>query len=119
MKIDDLVSLTKMGFSRDDIMRLVGTDAPADPAPAQPVDPAPVQPVDPAPAQPADPAPVQPADPAPADDRIKQLETKLDYVINRFNYMSVQQSRQPETGGETVEDILASVIRGNKKTDKE
>lgn len=117
MKIDDLVSLTKMGFSRDDIMRLVGTDTPAEPA--APADPEPAQPVDPAPAQPADPAPAPPADPAPADDRIKQLETKLDYVINRFNYMSVQQSRQPETSGETVEDILASVIRGNKKTDKE
>lgn len=104
MKIEDLVSLTKMGFSRDDIMRLVGTDTPADPEPEQ------------APA--ADPEPAAPAAPV-EDDRIKQLETKLDYVINRFNYMSVQQSRQPETGGETVEDILASVIRGNKKTDKE
>lgn len=116
MKIEDLVSLTKMGFSRDDIMRLVGTDTPAEPSapaePAAPADPEPEQ----APA--ADPEPAAPAAPV-ADDRIKQLETKLDYVINRFNYMSVQQSRQPETGGETVEDILASVIRGNKKTDKE
>ncbi len=110
MKIEDLVSLTKMGFSRDDIMRLVGTDTPADPA--SPVDAEPEQ----VPA--ADPEPSVPAAPV-EDDRIKQLETKLDYVINRFNYMSVQQSRQPETGGETVEDILASVIRGNKKTDKE
>lgn len=110
MKIDDLVSLTKMGFSRDDIMRLVGTDTPVEPA--APADPEPEQ----APA--ADPEPAAPVAPV-EDDRIKQLETKLDYVINRFNYMSVQQSRQPETGGETVEDILASVIRGNKKTDKE
>lgn len=110
MKIDDLVSLTKMGFSRDDIMRLVGTDTPAEPA--APADPEPEQ----APA--ADPEPAAPSAQV-EDDRIKQLETKLDYVINRFNYMSVQQSRQPETGDETVEDILASVIRGNKKTDKE
>lgn len=109
MKIEDLVSLTKMGFSRDDIMRLV-TDTPVEQA--APADPEPEQ----APA--ADPEPATPAAPV-EDDRIKQLETKLDYVINRFNYMSVQQSRQPETGGETVEDILASVIRGNKKTDKE
>ena len=110
MKIEDLVSLTKMGFSRDDIMRLVGPDTPAEPA--APADPEPEQ------AHVADPEPAAPAAPV-EDDRIKQLETKLDYVINRFNYMSVQQSRQPETGGETVEDILASVIRGNKKTDKE
>ena len=110
MKIEDLVSLTKMGFSRDDIMRLVGTDTPAEPA--APADPEPEQ----APA--ADPEPAAPAAPV-EDDRIKQLENKLDYVINRFNYMSVQNSKQPENTTETVDDILASVIRGNKKTDKE
>lgn len=102
MKIEDLVSLTKMGFSRDDIMRLVGNDTPADPA--APADPEPEQ----APA--ADPEPAAPAAPV-EDDRIKQLETKLDYVINRFNYMSVQNSKQPETGTETVDDILAKFVK--------
>ena len=102
MKIEDLVSLTKMGFSRDDIMRLVGNDTPADPA--APADPEPEQ--DPA----ADPEPAAPAAPV-EDDRIKQLETKLDYVINRFNYMSVQNSKQPETGTETVDDILAKFVK--------
>lgn len=102
MKIEDLVSLTKMGFSRDDIMRLVGNDTPADPA--APADPEPEQ----APA--ADPEPAAPAAPV-EDDRIKQLETKLDYVINRFNYLSVQNSKQPETGTETVDDILAKFVK--------
>lgn len=102
MKIEDLVSLTKMGFSRDDIMRLVGNDTPAEPA--APVDPDPEQ----GPA--ADPEPAAPAAPV-EDDRIKQLETKLDYVINRFNYMSVQNSKQPETGTETVDDILAKFVK--------
>ena len=102
MKIEDLVSLTKMGFSRDDIMRLVGNDTPADPA--APADPEPEQ----APA--ADPEPAAPAAPV-ADDRIKQLETKLDYVINRFNYMSVQNSKQPENATETVDDILAKFVK--------
>lgn len=102
MKIEDLVSLTKMGFSRDDIMRLVGNDTHAEPA--APVDPEPEQ----APA--ADPEPAVPAAPV-EDDRIKQIETKLDYVINRFNYMSVQNSKQPETGTETVDDILAKFVK--------
>ena len=102
MKIEDLVSLTKMGFSRDDIMRLVGNDTPAEPA--APADPEPEQ----APA--ADPELAAPATPV-EDDRIKQLETKLDYVINRFNYMSVQNSKQPETGTETVDDILAKFVK--------
>ena len=51
------------------------------------------------------------ADPAPEDDRLKQLETKLDYVVNRFNYLAVQNSKQPEEKTETIEDILASVIK--------
>ena len=102
MKIEDLVSLTKMGFSRDDIMRLVGNDTPADPT--APADPEPEQ--DPA----ADPEPAAPAAPV-EDDRIKQLETKLDYVINRFNYMSVQNSKQPENTTETVDDILAKFVK--------
>ena len=49
------------------------------------------------------------------DDRFAQMETKLDYVINRFNYMAVQNSQQPDQPGETVEDILASVVRGVKE----
>ena len=107
MKLDDLVTLTKNGFSRDDIMKLCGEDVHSgtslslDPAPETPA------PVDPAPETPADPVPA-----APQDDRIKQLETKLDYVINRFNYMAVQNSRQPAQPEETVDDILSSVIRG-------
>ena len=111
MKLDDLITLHNAGYTKEDIFKILGTEqpAPADPPEQQPADPASEE-------KQEKPKP----EAAPADeDKIKQLETKLDYVINRFNYMSVQQSRQPETGGETVEDILASVIRGNKKTDKE
>ena len=97
MTIEQLLQLKEMGFNKDEIMRLFGDPAPADPAPA-----------DPAPADPA------PADPAP-DDRITQLETKLDYAINRLNYMAVQGSQQPAGKEETIDDILASVVRGFEK----
>lgn len=109
MKIEQLLQLTEMGFTKDDIMRLCSDPAPA---PAEPAEPA----ADPAPAEPAEPAPA-PA-PAPADDRIKALETKLDYAINRLNYMAVQGSQQPSSHEETLDDILSSVVRGFQKEDK-
>ena len=108
MKIEQLLQLTEMGFTKDDIMRLCSDD-PA-PAPAAAPDPEPVP--DPAPAEPAAPAA------APSDDRIKALETKLDYAINRLNYMAVQGSQQPAVKEESLDDILSSVVRGFEKTDK-
>ena len=98
MKIDDLLTLINAGYTKADIEQLLIS---ANQQPEQP-----------------QPQPQPEQQPQPADDRIKQLETKLDYVINRFNYMSVQNSRQPEQKTETVDDILSSVIRGNEKTDK-
>ena len=98
MKIDDLLTLINAGYTKADIEQLLIS---ANQQPEQ------------------QPQPEQPEQqPQPSDDRIAQLETKLDYVINRFNYMSVRDSRQPEQKTETVEDILSSVIRGNEKTDK-
>ena len=102
MTIEQLLQLKEMGFNKEEIMRLLGDPAPADPAPADPAQ------ADPAPADPAQ------ADPAP-DDRLTQLETKLDYAINRLNYMAVQGSQQPAGKEETIDDILASVVRGFEK----
>ena len=61
MTIDDVLTLAKAGYTRDEIAQMLQPDPKADPAPA-PADPAPA---DPAPA-PADPAPADPA-PAPAE----------------------------------------------------
>ena len=58
--------------------------------------------------------PAQQPEQQPDDDRLTKLETKLDYVINRFNYLAVQQSQQPDQKDESVDDILASVVRGVK-----
>ena len=107
MKIEQLLQLTEMGFTKDDIMRLCSDDPAPVPAAAPDPEPAP----DPAPAEPAAPAS------APADDRIKALETKLDYAINRLNYMAVQGSQQPAGKEESLDDILSSVVRGFQKED--
>ena len=105
MKINDIITLTQAGWTKDEIMSLVNSEAQDQP---QQPDPQPEQPA----AQPEQPV-QQPAGVS-LDDRFAQMETKLDYVINRFNYMAVQNSQQPDQPGETVEDILASVVRGVK-----
>lgn len=107
MKINDIITLTQAGWTKDEIMSLVNNEAQD---PQQPADPQQEQ--QPA-AQPEQPA-QQPAGVS-LDDRFAQMETKLDYVINRFNYMAVQNSQQPDQPGETIEDILSSVVRGVKE----
>ena len=106
MKINDIITLTQAGWTKDEIMQLVNSEQPEQPAPEQPEQPAPEQKEQPAPEHKSD------------DDKIKQLETKLDYVINRFNYMAVQQSSQPQGKEESLDDILASVVRGFQKDEK-
>lgn len=48
-------------------------------------------------------------------DKVKTLETKIDYLVNRLNLLAVQSSQQKPEKTETVDDILASIVRGNKK----
>ena len=103
MKINDIITLTQAGWTKDDIISLVNTEAQD-----QQPDPQPEQPA----AQPEQPA-AQPA-PVSVDERLNNMQTQLDYVVNRFNYLAVQQSSQPEQPQETIEDILSSVVRGVK-----
>ena len=98
MTIQEIITLTNAGWTKDEIMSLTSGEQPQQPE------------------QPAE-QPQQPEQPA-QPDRMQQLETKLDYVINRFNLMAVQQSHQPEEHTESIEDILASVVRGATDPDK-
>ena len=104
MKIEDLVTLTKAGYTKADIEALgiaLGQVVPNEVKPDE-------KPVE-------DVKPVEEAKPVeevkPDEDRLKQMETKLDYAINRLNYMSVQGSSQPEQKQESIEDILQSVLK--------
>ena len=104
MTIQEIITLTNAGWSKDEIMSLTSGEQPKQPKPDEkPVE----QPkLDEKPAE------------QPKPDRMAQLETKLDYVINRFNLLAVQQSHQPNDGKtESVDDILASVVRGFQKDD--
>ena len=100
MTIQEIITLTNAGWSTDEIMSLTSGEQAQQPE------------------QPAEqPKPEQPAE-QPKPDRMAQLETKLDYVINRFNLLAVQQSHQPDEQKESLEDILSSVVRGTLKPDK-
>ena len=108
MTIQEIITLTNAGWSKDEIMSLTsGEQAQQPEQPAEQTQ---------QPEQPAEQAqqPEQPAQP----DRMQQLETKLDYVINRFNLLAVQQSHQPDEQKESLDDILSSVVRGTQKPDK-
>lgn len=99
MKIEEIVLLTKAGYTKEDIEKLVASPVEAEAVPVEVKQEEQIE-------------PVQNPEVVPADDRLTKLETKLDYVINRFNYMEVRNSKQPEAqAGETVDDILAKMIR--------
>ena len=99
MKIEEIVLLTKAGYTKEDIEKLVASPVEAEVVPVEVKQEEQVE-------------PVQNQEVVPADDRLTKLETKLDYVINRFNYMEVRNSKQPEAqAGETVDDILSKMIR--------
>ena len=98
MKIEDLVALTKAGYTKADIEALgialgQGSAIDAKPEESKPKEEKPAEAV------------------KPESDRLKEMETKLDYAINRLNYMSVQGSSQPEQKKESIEDILQSVLK--------
>ena len=61
-----------------------------------------------------EPKPEKKDEPKP-DDKVTALETKIDYLVNRLNLLAVQTSKQKDEQTETVDDILASMVRGNKK----
>ena len=49
------------------------------------------------------------------DDKVTALETKIDYLVNRLNLLAVQTSKQKDEQTESVDDILASMVRGANK----
>ena len=101
MDISNLMALVNAGFTKDEIFSMLKPEAkPEEKAPE---------------AKPEQKAPqVKPEEKAPEakpDEAIKALGAKLDYVVNRLNYLAVQGSKQPETKDESVDDILANMLK--------
>lgn len=113
MTIEDIVALTKAGFSKDEILALTGDPEqekkPEDPKPEEkkPEDPKPEE-------KPEDP---KPDEKKPAD--IESINKRLDYLISKMNLAAVQKSQQPDEKKETVDDILASIFAKPEKKKEE
>ena len=103
MTIEDIVALTKAGFSKDEILALTG-----DPEQEK---------------KPADPEQEKkPEDPKPEEKKsvdIESINRRLDYLISKMNLAAVQKSQQPDEKKETVDDILASIFAKPEKKKEE
>lgn len=104
MTIDDVLTLVKAGYTRDEIVLML-QPAPTDPAPA---DPAPA-PADPAPA-PTAPAP---ADPAPADPQKEQtpawaqaLSESLAALTKAVQTSNAMHDEQPAAPAQSALDAV-------------
>ena len=98
MKIEDLLALTKAGWSKEEIIKLslAEQEAPKEAEEIPQPEEAPIE----APAE----APKEDPSSAKIDDVIAKLET----LASGMEKMAIQNSRLPER--ETVDDILASII---------
>jgi len=106
MKAEDVLELIRAGYTKADIDALgIALEKPEEKKPEEPK---------PEEKKPEEPKPEKKEEPKP-DDKVAALETKIDYLVNRLNLLAVQTSKQKDEPTETVEDILASMVRGNKK----
>lgn len=109
MTFDQLMKLLDAGFTKAEIMALNGTPAPA-PQPEPEPEP------DPAPAPQPEPEPQPDPAPAPQNDQAAIL-AKLEELNQTIIRSNINNSRQPET--ESVDDILATIIRPTLKNKEE
>ena len=105
ININDVLDLARAGYNREEISALLSV-APKDPKPQdqKPQDPKPQDP------KPQDP---KPQDPQPAQPDMAALVARMEELTKTIQATNVLQSRQPAP--ETVDDILASIIRPPRK----
>lgn len=109
MNANDILELIRAGYTKADIDALgIALEKPEDKKPEKKDEPKPED------KKPDEPKPEKKDEPKP-DDKVTALETKIDYLVNRLNLLAVQTSKQKDEPTETVDDILASIVRGNKK----
>lgn len=110
MKAEDVLDLIRAGYTKADIDALgIALEKPEEKKPEEKKD-------EPKPEEkkPDEPKPEKKDEPKP-DDKVTALETKIDYLVNRLNLLAVQTSKQKDEPIESVDDILASMVRGVKK----
>ena len=105
ININDVLDLARAGYNREEIAALLGA-APQDPKPQDP------KPQDPKPQDPK-PQDPKPQDQQPAQPDMAALVARMEELTKTIQATNVLQSRQPAP--ETVDDILASIIRPPRK----
>ena len=124
MTIEDIVALTKAGFSKDEILALTG-DPEQEKKPDEPEQEKKPEDSKPEEKKPEDSKPEEkkPEDPKPDEKKpadIESINKRLDYLISKMNLAAVQNSQQPGSEKkETVDDILASVFSKPMKQKEE
>lgn len=109
MKAEDVLELIRAGYTKADIDALgIALEKPEEKKPEE------KKTDEPKPEKKDESKPEKKDEPKP-DDKVTALETKIDYLVNRLNLLAVQTSKQKDEPTETVDDILASMVRGNKK----
>ena len=91
MNIEDVLTLARAGYNAEQISTL-----------ARGMNPAPVAPAEPAPV-----APAEPAEPASSNAELLKAIKGLETTIKG---LAVATTSQPAPKGETVDDIIASII---------
>ena len=107
MTFEQLMKLLDAGFTKAEIMALNGTQEPAPQPEPEP---------EPAPAPQPEPEPEPEPAPAPQNDQAAIL-AKLEELNQTIIRSNINHSRQPET--ESVDDILATIIRPTLKNKEE
>ena len=117
MKFEDLLTLVRAGYTREEI-EAMNTNAPAaDPAPAPAADPAPAPAADPVPAPAPAPAPAPDPVPAPAPVIPQQLQSMLDSLNAKIDAATAMMQKSallssmmhpPEDP--SVEQVIAQII---------
>ena len=106
MEAKDILELIRAGYTKADIDALgIALEKPEEKKPEEPK---------PEEKKPEEPKPEKKEEPKP-DDKVAAFETKIDYLVNRLNLLAVQKPQQKDEPTETVDDILASMVRGVNK----
>ena len=117
MTIEDIVALTKAGFSKDEILALTGDPEKEKNSADQEKKP------DDQEKKPDDPKPDEKHEDPKSDEKkpadIESINKRLDYLISKMNLAAVQKSQQPDEKKETVDDILASIFAKPEKKKEE
>lgn len=108
MKIEDIIALAGAGFSKQDIIKIVGTGSIPTPTPA----PAPAPILTPTPTPAPAPVPVPAQVPGNTQDVFNQrmgvLDNRLDEITRLIQVGNLSNSQIPEPP--TTDDMLASII---------